>query len=266
MENELFSRDPFNWRNAWEWLIENAAFSKESGLEKGQLKVSMRKLAKAWGWEEPRVRRFLSAAENRGMIHVLCRRTSDAPRDAPRDSVADAPGTVITICNYERYQLVPRVADAPADAPRDAPREALPTHSIIQKKESLSYESRQNAPARRAVAESMVEVWKAELGNILSVPTQLTDKRVTSAAVRYHGDFHDNIEEWRAHCMTIRDTPFLVGDNDRQWRADFDWAIRAESVLRVREGKYTRGARAAAPAVAYKRDEDYDGAHKAPWW
>ena len=38
----------------------------------------------------------------------------------------------------------------------------------------------------------------------------------------------------------IPDCPFLVGDNDKGWRADLDWFLRPDSVTKILEGKYTR--------------------------
>jgi len=36
----------------------------------------------------------------------------------------------------------------------------------------------------------------------------------------------------------IPDSPFLLGENDRGWRADIDWFLRPDSVTRILEGKY----------------------------
>lgn len=44
---------------------------------------------------------------------------------------------------------------------------------------------------------------------------------------------------WQAYFAQIAAIPFCRGDNDRQWRATFDWAIRSEDVIaRVHEGVY----------------------------
>jgi len=107
-------------------------------------------------------------------------------------------------------------------------------------KERLPNGSSQPPPPRRTVAEHMVEIWKIELGDVLTVPAKLTEDRITRANARYRNDFNSDTEEWRAYCQQIRSLPFLLGDSDRAWRADFDWAIRPKSVLAVREGKYSR--------------------------
>jgi len=110
-DNPVFgavSREPFDRRSAWVWLIENAAYTttrvnvagKPTNLRRGQLSHSLRFLAKAWGWDDARVRRFLSRLADELMI----------------ECVTDAGQTIITICNYDTYQVPARVGDAPADA------------------------------------------------------------------------------------------------------------------------------------------------------
>jgi hypothetical protein len=107
-DNPMFGREPHSRRDAWVWLIEHAAFrdtrvgfgNKSIAVKRGQLCYSLRYLAKAWGWDDARVRRFIARAEVEKMI--TC--------------VADAGQTVITICNYDTYQTTESVADAPTDA------------------------------------------------------------------------------------------------------------------------------------------------------
>src|SRR5690348_14577295 len=102
------AREPFCRRAAWAWLIEHVAYQeheivvagKPRLIVPGQLYISMRELARKWGWAEPKVRRFLQATH--------ARRTCEC--------VTDAHGCLITLCHYERFQLAPCVGDAPTDA------------------------------------------------------------------------------------------------------------------------------------------------------
>lgn len=98
----------------------------------------------------------------------------------------------------------------------------------------------QNAPSRRAVADSMIEIWKLELGGILAVPSKATADRITLANTRFADEFCHDLELWRGFCQRVRGTPFLVGDNDRHWRADFEWCLKPKHILNVKEGKYDK--------------------------
>ncbi|MFD2232781.1 hypothetical protein [Phaeospirillum tilakii] len=106
------ARESFCRRAAWCWLIENAAWKprRESiagrtvELQRGQVTASLRFMAKAWGWSEPAVRRFIERLKTDAMI----------------DAATDAGQMVITICNYDKYQAEAGNTDAATDAPSDA--------------------------------------------------------------------------------------------------------------------------------------------------
>lgn len=96
-------RDPMADEDAWFWMIEHTAWKsiRRTGgqgqavrLERGQLHVSDRSLASAFRWDKKRVRRFLDRLVTCGM--VLQER--------------DQSGTILTICNYDKYQQAPKPA------------------------------------------------------------------------------------------------------------------------------------------------------------
>lgn len=105
-------REPYCRRAAWAWLIESARYQdgdvdiagKTVPLKRGQLSHSTRFLAAAWGWSEAGVRRFLERLKTDALI----------------DAATDAGQTVITLCNYEKYQARSEEGDAACDAPADA--------------------------------------------------------------------------------------------------------------------------------------------------
>lgn len=98
------------------------------------------------------------------------------------------------------------------------------------------------AGTARAQAESMVSVWQQECGDILSVPLKLDTKRVAGCNARWGDSFGRDIARWVGYCRAIRALPFCCGDNDRGWRADFDWALTPKAIRSVQEGKYERRA------------------------
>jgi hypothetical protein len=94
----LASRDPLSKREAWLWLISEAAWkprrrrigSVSIDIARGELANSVRFLAEAWGWPKSNVARFLEALKTETMIGTR----------------TDQGLTVITICNYDDYQRV----------------------------------------------------------------------------------------------------------------------------------------------------------------
>lgn len=91
---------PYTKKDAWEWLLFEAAYllrrydagGTVCNLQRGQLAHSTRFMARAWGWPETNVRRFLDLLK------------TGAGTGAMIGAETGAGVTVITICNYERYQ------------------------------------------------------------------------------------------------------------------------------------------------------------------
>jgi hypothetical protein len=136
LDKSVFERDPYCRRAAWAWLIEQAAFAPQNGLERGQIRVSFRFLAKAWKWSVPRVQRWLSAAQEAEMV----RYTTDTGR------------SLITICNYDKYQLPIHAADTrPIQN-----RYAADTNYKEGKKEEIKEDSGANAPGN---ADPVKQLW-----------------------------------------------------------------------------------------------------------
>ncbi len=96
MNSHDFAKEPFTEREAWLWIVENAAYEPHkryvSGegidLARGQLIASQRNLSEAWKWGRQRVRGFLAKLEHVGSL------TQNSTHGL----------TMLTVCNYERYQ------------------------------------------------------------------------------------------------------------------------------------------------------------------
>lgn len=96
-DSDFFGKEAYCERAAWVWLIETAAWKETSRraakgqivpIQRGQLHTSHASLASAWGWSVKRARGFIDRLEKAQMLGVI----------------ADTNGSIITICNYEKYQ------------------------------------------------------------------------------------------------------------------------------------------------------------------
>ena len=111
-EHVDFAAEPFTEREAWMWLISEAAWKPKlarvgsaSGtvkLERGDLAHSQRFLANKWKWSLKKVRCYLDRSEKQGRI----------TRKRAHD------GAVISICNYDKYQLSGHTEGQTEGAPR----------------------------------------------------------------------------------------------------------------------------------------------------
>ena len=109
-DHPLFTPAPMTEREAWMWMIAQAAWSETRhrvGSElvvvpRGAFMATLREMQSAFMWgSDKRVRTFLKTLEKEGMIG----RTTLGAKNAPK--------TQITIRNYEEYQSRGRTKDAP---------------------------------------------------------------------------------------------------------------------------------------------------------
>jgi hypothetical protein len=67
----------------------------------------------------------------------------------------------------------------------------------------------------------------------------LNDARRKAIAARCRNELPSR-EHWDAYFDAVREQPFLLGSNDRNWRADFDWLLKPANITRVIERTYNR--------------------------
>lgn len=85
----------------------------------------------------------------------------------------------------------------------------------------------------------VADIWNQICGDVLPKCSQLTEKRRQHVRARLQANSHRSADWWRGYFARIRASPFCCGENDRSWRANFDFAIRSEDVVAsVLEGKY----------------------------
>jgi hypothetical protein len=85
----------------------------------------------------------------------------------------------------------------------------------------------------------LVEGWN-ELAEACGLPrvAKLSAARKRQAAARLR-EF-PMLADWQAVFRNLRNTPWLHGDNDRGWRADFDFILQPKSFVKLLEGSYGR--------------------------
>lgn len=105
LDHAALAVGPYDRRAAWAWLVENAAYKptrrniggRTIELQRGQLTASVRYLAQAWSWKKNVVERFIDRLKTETMIRTE----------------AGTGQLVITICNYDKYQIEPGESRTP---------------------------------------------------------------------------------------------------------------------------------------------------------
>lgn len=112
-EHPLFKDRP-DWLVAWEKLFAAAAWKPQAHVgrwgsahvERGQLAITQRALAATWGWPPSTVRYFLNLLEQAKMIVQQVVRARINANESIKNSQRI---TIITICNYDKFQPRGRV-------------------------------------------------------------------------------------------------------------------------------------------------------------
>lgn len=129
--HKIFGDDQFSRRDAWAWLIAEAAWKPKTvtvgrrkvQVGRGELSHSVRFLADKWGWSKSAVSRFLNKLQKEKMVEIRAVQSGTVG-----GTVGGTDGgtvqSVITICNYDKFQAVPNEQrDSSWDAQRDSQRD-----------------------------------------------------------------------------------------------------------------------------------------------
>lgn len=191
-DDPTFKDAEMSQREAWIWLIAEASWkdrikrvgTHEISLQRGQLAASSRFMAKAWGWSEPRVRRYLDMLENQRMI----------------ERATDAGISVVTIRKYDDYQNAPRVDDA---RPTHQPTQQRRTTDANENKGEIRDKVREEGkPSSLAHSDRFQEFWDAyphrggakkgrapaEKKYRAAIKAGVSEQAIIDGAARYRGD------------------------------------------------------------------------------
>ena len=175
-DHAVFRNEAFSRRDAFVWLIEHACYegakvTAPSGvitLGRGQLSYSLRYLGGAWKWDDAKVRRFLQSLAKAQII----------------DAATDAGQTVITICNYDKYQATDKRPDAAADAEMTQARRNGDANKKEREERKEEEESARPRPAAGyAFAGQVVKLTAEDLSAWASTYHAIADIRAELASI-----------------------------------------------------------------------------------
>ena len=188
-----------------------------SGLMRGQIEASERFLAKRWCWCKTSVHNFI---EDLIAADMLKR------NDRQNDHFSDR----FTICNYDTYN--PDVTTLVTD-------KVTKTNKALSK----SKETIVSGNGDLVASKKLLEIFQTKNQRLPQVKA-LTAGRLSKCRTRINRAEHDGrleqyLKDFESAVQIAQLTPFLRGENERKWRASFDWFVENdENVLRVLEGRY----------------------------
>lgn len=104
-----------------------------------------------------------------------------------------------------------------------------------------------NPKSRQRYHHALFDIWNEHRG-ILPKAAGMNSQRQRMAKARF--DENNDPEYWKEVVTRLSKSNFACGDNDRAWKAGFDFLIRPETHLKVMEGKFDNKKR-------FKPEKDY---------
>lgn len=208
----VFRNEAFSRRDAFVWLIEEAAFDERKvhapkgivTLHRGQLCHSTRYMAKAWGWDESKVRRFLASLLDAEII----------------DAATDAGQYVINLRNYAKYQAGSVESDAASDAEMTQQRRG----GDAKKKEGKEGKE-ESSPTRVTRAHALPADFQPEL----------TEAARATVAKWPPGMLERELDQFK-------DRAVAKGETYKDWQAAFrTWIRNADKYRGQGNGSYRNG-------------------------
>ena len=102
----------------------------------------------------------------------------------------------------------------------------------VSSTEEIKSNGKESTPAGEE--DEVFEIWNSF--NSLTKIAKISTERKAKAKTRLKDSFFR--EHWKAAISSIPNTPFLMGQNSKGWKADIDWFLKPESLTRIIEGKY----------------------------
>ena len=139
-----------------------------------------------------------------------------------RGRVKDMPSRVKVVPGREK-ELSSKPGSSGSSGSSDSGKE-VPTTSVVASTATLK------------IGE-LAEMWN-QTAEQAHLPTcnELNMKRRVATLARLHE--HPTRAYWQDIIRRIATSPFCLGENDRGWRANFEWLVRPDTHLRVLEGRY----------------------------
>ncbi len=233
----------FSKYEAWiDLCLDEAQGVDRNGLKRGEFEASHRHLARKWNWSKSKVERFMADLQS-DPDPMIMRVGQSAGHFAGQSA-----GHFI-ICKYERYNPT---RDSERDTSRDSERDNL--NKDLNKEKERQKDTRQAGPPDPRVLFEIFQSANKKLPQVKELTPDRRKKCLTriNQAVR-SGCLEQYLKDFKSAVEKAQLVPFLCGEGERRWRANFDWFVENHTnMYGVIEGKY--GEPGDAPKSAQKTD------------
>lgn len=240
---------------------------------RGQYAASIRYLSKRWQWSEKKVRSFLGHLKKEGMITAECTQGINLITLVKYDQYNDAGTTGGTTGGTDTAMIINQLKDEwaqlraqlgahphpiPAQTPpnpekpghtggtntkKEEERSITTTTELNPKKEtSPDGEAKKDGLSLTETAgkdkidyEALMDYYNTTFRGKLPGIRAMTDTRRKNVRARIAQYGKNSVMQ---AFQSVLDSPFLLGDNDRGWTADFDWIFKPANFTKILEQRY----------------------------
>lgn len=232
MDSEIV-RQPPHVREVWDYLLMVANHKPYKNIKRGQVFVSLEDIRQALSWRVGFRKECYTKDSMKKAMKALTKASMIVTNRSTR-------GVLITICNYERYQD-PKNYESSNESSNEssakAPRKLHDSPYDIQ--ECNNDKNKELRKKEVSVPYDLaISIWNELLKDKLSEVRGFTEKRKANFRERWKDELDENMDTWRLFCSKILRQQFLLGKNDRGWKANIDWALKPNSITKTLEGGY----------------------------
>ena len=140
--------------------------------------------------------------------------------------------TRIKVVNYHHYDPKKRANNGEITS-----RERADNEQGTTDKNEKKVNNEKNKEKHVCGAENLVEVWNIQAA-VLQLPTVrvVTAKRKAVIAQRLREDFF--AENWEEALRKIGSIPWMLGQGEKGWKANLEFFLRPDTVVKIMEGQY----------------------------
>lgn len=149
---------------------------------------------------------------------------------------------------YKKYKSTDLYYDNDNEYDNDINKERTSSNEEVPKKDKLSLASSQEKSKDSHIDwKAFMDYFNETFAGKLPAIQKLTDVRKQLVKAR--------VAQYRKEAIPevykkVLESSFLMGDNDRNWRPDFDWIFKAANFTKILEGVYSNDARPARKSKA----------------
>lgn len=193
--------------------------------ENGKVPISERSLMKRWGWGNTKVRNFISYLENQG----ICKAEIKHPTKQEQSTQQSTHQSAFLSINTGFFDTMQSTSQSTLQSGNKAYSKAL-----ARQGKNGDFQTK----VSKAEAKQMIVNFWNELSVYGIVPISAENisyaqqQKITEIANEY------GVEDILKTIQMIKNSDFLQGKSDREWKITFSWFIKIGNYEKVRGGEY----------------------------